>query len=97
MKSLEDVAHGHQSGGAPELVGDERHVLPLGAEALEDAVERQADGELRRPMAKLLVVDDEKGIRQALVQLFEYEGHDVRAAEDAVAVVANQTADEVLV
>ena len=35
-------------------------------------------------MAKLLVVDDEKGIRQALVQLFEYEGHDVRAAEDAM-------------
>jgi two-component system nitrogen regulation response regulator NtrX len=34
-------------------------------------------------MARLLVVDDEKGIRQALVQLFEYEGHDVRACEDA--------------
>ena len=33
-------------------------------------------------MARLLVVDDEKGIREALVQLFEYEGHDVRAAED---------------
>jgi len=33
-------------------------------------------------MARLLVVDDEKGIRDALVQLFAYEGHDVRAAED---------------
>ena len=33
-------------------------------------------------MARLLVVDDEKGIREALVQLFEYDGHDVRAAED---------------
>ena len=33
-------------------------------------------------MARLLVVDDEKGIREALVQVFEYEGHDVRAAED---------------
>ncbi len=33
-------------------------------------------------MARLLVVDDEKGVREALVQLFEYEGHDVRAAED---------------
>jgi two-component system nitrogen regulation response regulator NtrX len=33
-------------------------------------------------MARLLVVDDEGGIRGALVQVFEYEGHDVRAAED---------------
>jgi two-component system nitrogen regulation response regulator NtrX len=32
--------------------------------------------------ARLLVVDDEKGIRDALVQLFEYEGHEVAAAED---------------
>jgi two-component system nitrogen regulation response regulator NtrX len=35
-------------------------------------------------MARLLVVDDEKGIRDALVQLFEYEGHRVSAAEDGV-------------
>ena len=34
-------------------------------------------------MARLLVVDDEKGIRQALVQVFEYEGHEVRSCEDA--------------
>ena len=33
-------------------------------------------------MARLMVVDDEKGIREALVQVFEYEGHEVRAAED---------------
>lgn len=33
-------------------------------------------------MARLLVVDDEGGIRGALVQVFEYEGHDVRAAEN---------------
>jgi two-component system nitrogen regulation response regulator NtrX len=33
-------------------------------------------------MARLLIVDDEKGIRDALVQLFEYEGHEVAAAED---------------
>ncbi len=33
-------------------------------------------------MARLLVVDDEAGIRSALVQVFEYEGHDVRGAED---------------
>jgi len=33
-------------------------------------------------MARLLVVDDEKGIRDALVQVFEYEGHEVAAAED---------------
>ena len=33
-------------------------------------------------MARLLVIDDEKGIRDALVQLFEYEGHDVMSAED---------------
>jgi two-component system, NtrC family, nitrogen regulation response regulator NtrX len=34
-------------------------------------------------MARLLVVDDEKGIREALVQVFEYEGHEVRSCEDA--------------
>lgn len=33
-------------------------------------------------MARLMVVDDEKGIREALVQVFEYDGHQVRAAED---------------
>ena len=33
-------------------------------------------------MARLLVVDDEKGIREALVQVFEYEGHEVAAAQD---------------
>ncbi len=33
-------------------------------------------------MARLLVVDDERGIRGALAQLFEYEGHEVREAED---------------
>jgi two-component system nitrogen regulation response regulator NtrX len=35
-------------------------------------------------MARLLVVDDEGGIRSALVQLFEYEGHDVEEAEDGL-------------
>jgi two-component system nitrogen regulation response regulator NtrX len=34
--------------------------------------------------ARLLVIDDEKGIRDALVQLFEYEGHAVTTAEDGV-------------
>ncbi len=33
-------------------------------------------------MARLLIVDDEKGIRDALVQVFEYEGQEVRVAED---------------
>jgi len=33
-------------------------------------------------MARLLVVDDEKGIRDALVQVFEYEGHEVQSAGD---------------
>ena len=33
-------------------------------------------------MARLLVVDDESGIRGALAQVFEYEGHEVRQAED---------------
>ncbi|MEM7415750.1 MAG: sigma-54 dependent transcriptional regulator [Gemmatimonadota bacterium] len=33
-------------------------------------------------MARLLVVDDESGIRNALVQVFEYEGHEVEQAED---------------
>src|SRR5690606_17395560 len=31
-------------------------------------------------MARLLVVDDEEGIRRVLTQLFEYEGHEVRSA-----------------
>jgi len=35
-------------------------------------------------MARLLIVDDESGIRGALEQLFEYEGHEVRTAEDGV-------------
>ena len=35
-------------------------------------------------MARLLVVDDESGIRSALVQVFEYEGHEVRGAEDGL-------------
>jgi two-component system, NtrC family, nitrogen regulation response regulator NtrX len=34
-------------------------------------------------MARLLVVDDEDGIRRVLTQLFEYEGHEVRAAASA--------------
>ena len=33
-------------------------------------------------MARLLIVDDEKGIRDALTQVFEYEGQEVRVAED---------------
>lgn len=33
-------------------------------------------------MARLLVIDDESGIRGALAQVFEYEGHEVRTAED---------------
>ncbi len=33
-------------------------------------------------MAKLLVVDDERSIREVLVQLFEYEGHEVQAVGD---------------
>lgn len=33
-------------------------------------------------MARLLVVDDESGIRGALAQVFEYEGHEVAQAED---------------
>ena len=35
-------------------------------------------------MARLLVVDDESGIRSALVQVFEYEGHEVRDAADGM-------------
>ena len=35
-------------------------------------------------MARLLIVDDESGIRGALEQLFEYEGHEVRTAEDGI-------------
>lgn len=34
-------------------------------------------------MARVLVVDDEQGIRTVLAQLLEYEGHEVRAASGA--------------
>ncbi len=33
-------------------------------------------------MARLLVIDDESGIRSALAQVFEYEGHEVAEAAD---------------
>src|SRR5690606_16352452 len=33
-------------------------------------------------MGRLLVIDDEKGVRDALEQVFTYEGHEVRTAED---------------
>ncbi len=33
-------------------------------------------------MARLLIVDDERSIRDALGQVFEYEGHEVRGASD---------------
>lgn len=33
-------------------------------------------------MAKILIVDDEQAIREALMQVFEYEGHEVRGASD---------------
>jgi len=38
-------------------------------------------------MARLLVVDDEKGIRDAIAQVFEYEGHKVATAEDGRAAI----------
>ena len=34
-------------------------------------------------MARILVVDDEDGIRRVLAQLFEYEDHEVRSASNA--------------
>ncbi len=37
---------------------------------------------------KVLIVDDETGIRQALGQLLEFEGYDVRSADNAVAGIA---------
>ncbi|MGQ0713599.1 MAG: sigma-54-dependent transcriptional regulator [Gemmatimonadaceae bacterium] len=37
---------------------------------------------------RILVVDDEKGIRQALGQLLEYEGYDVKTAGNAVDAIA---------
>ena len=33
-------------------------------------------------MARLLIVDDERSIREALIQVFEYEGHEVGGAAD---------------
>ncbi|MGI9076294.1 MAG: sigma-54-dependent transcriptional regulator [Gemmatimonadaceae bacterium] len=37
---------------------------------------------------RILVVDDERGVRAALGQLLEYEGYDVRTAENAVDAIA---------
>jgi len=39
-------------------------------------------------MARILVVDDEDGIRNVLCQLLEYEGHEVRAAASAMDALA---------
>jgi two-component system nitrogen regulation response regulator NtrX len=39
-------------------------------------------------MARILVVDDEQGIRHVLTQLFEYEDHDVRSASSAGEAIA---------
>jgi two-component system, NtrC family, nitrogen regulation response regulator NtrX len=39
-------------------------------------------------MARILVVDDEEGIRRILEQLFEYEGHEVRTAGSAAECLA---------
>ena len=38
--------------------------------------------------ARILVVDDEQGIRAALGQLLEYEGYEVRAESNAAAAIA---------
>ena len=37
---------------------------------------------------RILVVDDERGVRAALGQLLEYEGYEVRTAENAVDAIA---------
>ncbi len=39
-------------------------------------------------MAHLMVVDDEASIRDALRQLFEYEGHEVTLASDGMAALS---------
>jgi two-component system, NtrC family, nitrogen regulation response regulator NtrX len=39
-------------------------------------------------MARILVVDDEQGIRRVLAQLLDYEGHEVRTAEHATEAIA---------
>ncbi len=52
-----------------------------------------------KPIAELLVVDDEPGIRQALQQMLEYEGYAVRTAEngpEALSAYADRVADLVL-
>ena len=52
-----------------------------------------------RNSARILVVDDEPGIRQALRQMLEYEGYQVRDAKDgpsALAAYAEEPADLVL-
>jgi two-component system nitrogen regulation response regulator NtrX len=49
-------------------------------------------------MATLLIIDDEKSIRDALAQVFEYEGHEVHSASDgqeALTVAASRHPDVV--
>ena len=51
-----------------------------------------ADRTLRKS-ARILVVDDEPGIRQALRQMLEYEGYEVRDAKDGAAALAAYAED----
>ena len=43
-------------------------------------------------MRKVLIVDDESGVRQALGQLLEFEGYEVRSADNAVDGIAQYEA-----
>jgi two-component system nitrogen regulation response regulator NtrX len=61
-----------------------------------DVTPNRRDG---APRARILVVDDEPGIRQALRQMLEYEGYEVTAAKDgpaALAAYAEESPDLVL-
>lgn len=49
----------------------------------------RARKELRGPMAKILVVEDEIGVADLLATILEEEGHDVRTAADGLAGLAS--------
>src|SRR5881398_520113 len=52
-----------------------------------------------KPMAKLLIVDDELSMRQFLTHLFQRDGHSIRVAENgrkAMAILREQPADVII-
>jgi two-component system, NtrC family, nitrogen regulation response regulator NtrX len=61
---------------------EERHVRKWLLSHSDVSVSGESEATQPSSMSKILVVDDEKAIRSALKEILEYEGHEVREAED---------------